>query len=64
MIWLIGNSGLLGQEIELMFKEEKLSYIGTASQVDITNLDSLQQFTQNKNFDWIIFGNSNLSIFI
>ena len=48
MIWLIGNSGLLGQEIELMFKEEKLSYIGTASQVDITNLDSLQQFTQNK----------------
>ena len=54
MIWLIGNSGLLGQEIELMFKEEKLSYIGTASQVDITNLDCLQQFTQNKNFDWII----------
>ena len=54
MIWLIGNSGLLGQEIELMLKEEKLSYIGTAGQVDITDLNSLQRFAQDKNFDWII----------
>ena len=54
MIWLIGNSGLLGQEIELMLKEEKLPYIGTASQVNITNLDNLKKFTLDKNIDWII----------
>ena len=54
MIWLIGNSGLLGQEIELMLKEEKLPYIGTASQVNITNLDNLEKFAMDKNIDWII----------
>lgn len=54
MIWLIGNSGLLGQEIESMLKREKFQYIGTGHQIDITNIDAIRKFSKNKNFNWII----------
>ncbi len=54
MIWLIGKSGLLGQEIELMLKNENFSYISSGHEIDITNFDSLKSFSKNKQINWII----------
>lgn len=54
MIWLIGNSGLLGQEIELMLEQERFQYIGTGHQIDITDIDTIRKFSDNNNFNWII----------
>lgn len=54
MIWLIGNSGLLGQEIELMLRLGGFQYIGTGHKVDITDTAAIQKFSENKSFNWII----------
>lgn len=54
MIWLIGKSGLLGQEIAQMLEQEKLLYIGTGHEVDITNINGLKKFANEKTFSWII----------
>lgn len=54
MIWLIGNSGLLGQEIETMLKESDFQYAGTGHQVDITDSAAVKKFSEDKNISWII----------
>ena len=54
MIWLIGKSGLLGQEIAQMLEQEKLLYIGTGHEVDITDINELKKFADEKTFSWII----------
>lgn len=54
MIWLIGNSGLLGQEIEIMLKENNFQYIGSGHQIDITDIKAIKEFSKGKNFNWII----------
>ena len=47
MIWLIGKSGLLGQEIAQMLEQEKLLYIGTGHEVDITDINELKKFADD-----------------
>jgi dTDP-4-dehydrorhamnose reductase len=54
MIWLIGNKGMLGTEIEALLKERQSDYIATDQDVDITNLGCLQEFAAHKRLDWII----------
>ncbi len=54
MIWLIGNKGMLGQEVEKLFKRKRLSYLASDKEVDITNYPILQEFTKNMELAWII----------
>jgi dTDP-4-dehydrorhamnose reductase len=54
MIWLIGNKGMLGQEVGKLFKRKRLSYLASDKEVDITNYPILQEFTKNIKITWII----------
>jgi dTDP-4-dehydrorhamnose reductase len=54
MIWLIGNKGMLGQEVEKLFKRKRLSYLASDKKVDITNYPTLQEWTKNTELSWII----------
>ena len=44
MIWLIGCNGMLGQEVARQLNENKLHWVGTDKEVDITNPDALEDF--------------------
>jgi len=54
MIWLIGNKGMLGQDLEILLKRKRLSYSASDKEVDITNFQSLQKFSEGKKIEWII----------
>lgn len=54
MIWLIGNKGMLGKEVEALLKENKLVFIASDQDVDISNLDQLWRFSSGKSISWII----------
>lgn len=54
MIWLIGNRGMLGTEVEELLKSRQMDYIATDREVDITNADELLKFSADKSFSWII----------
>jgi len=54
MIWLIGNKGMLGQELSDILSREGLEFIGTDREVDIRSLDTLRDYGKQKNITWII----------
>jgi dTDP-4-dehydrorhamnose reductase len=54
MIWLIGNKGMLGQEVEKLLKRKRFSYLASDKEVDITDYPTLQEFTKNIELAWII----------
>ena len=65
MIWLIGNNGMLGSEIAGQLTKNNIDFVGTDSDVDITDFDALLNFTQShcikpsgitssNKFTWII----------
>ena len=54
MIWLIGNKGMLGTEVEALLKEKEWAYIASDQEIDITNLDELRIFSAVKPISWII----------
>lgn len=44
MIWLIGCKGMLGTEVAKQLDENKLPWVGTDKEVDITNPQALEDF--------------------
>lgn len=54
MIWLIGCKGMLGTEIARQLKENKIDFIGTDIDVDITNPQALASFVTGKKITYII----------
>jgi len=54
MIWLMGNKGMLGTELTLLLKKNKLPFVGTDREVDITDYNALKKFCENKSINWII----------
>jgi dTDP-4-dehydrorhamnose reductase len=54
MIWLIGNKGMLGSDVEVALEKEKSEYITSDTDVDITDMDSLRNFSEKKDIQWII----------
>jgi dTDP-4-dehydrorhamnose reductase len=54
MIWLIGNQGMLGTEVERLLKKQQMDYVATDREVDITDIRQLQDFVTGKLIDWII----------
>lgn len=54
MIWVIGKNGMLAQDIINVFNKNNIEYTATASDVDITNIDILNNFSKDKNIKTII----------
>ena len=54
MIWLIGNKGMLGAEVEALLRKQSMPYIASDKEVDITDQGQLQQFVSDSHPSWII----------
>ena len=54
MIWLIGNRGMLGSEIEVQLKKSGLDYVASDRETDITDEKALAAFTDGKDISWMI----------
>jgi dTDP-4-dehydrorhamnose reductase len=54
MIWLIGNKGMLGTEVEALLTQKELPYLASDQEVDITNIETLKEFAADKPITWII----------
>ena len=54
MIWLIGNKGMLGNEIEELLEEQWFPYWVSDKEVDITDYKALEKFGKDKKMKWII----------
>jgi dTDP-4-dehydrorhamnose reductase len=53
-VWLIGNKGMLGTELSLLLEKTGRPFVGTDSEVDITDTAALERFAQSQQFSWII----------
>jgi dTDP-4-dehydrorhamnose reductase len=54
MIWLIGNKGMLGTDVELKLEANGLEYAASDMDVDITNIEMLRNFAKDRKIEWII----------
>ena len=56
MLWIIGAGGMLGKELCRQCKDNKLKFIGTDIEVDITSSEAIHAFLekQKDQIDWII----------
>ena len=54
MIWLIGNKGMLGYDIERLLKERGLTYCASDKEIDITDYKALEKFGKDKKIKWVI----------
>ena len=54
MIWLIGNKGMLGREVEALLQKKEWAYIASDQEIDITNLNELRIFSADKPIFWVI----------
>jgi len=54
MIWLIGNRGMLGTEVEALLKGQNVPFIATDQEIDIGNPDQLEKFATDIPLAWII----------
>jgi dTDP-4-dehydrorhamnose reductase len=54
MIWLIGNKGMLGYDVEKLLLEKQLNYYATDKEVDITDYKNLEKFGRDKEIRFVI----------
>jgi dTDP-4-dehydrorhamnose reductase len=54
MIWLIGNKGMLGNDVEKLLKERGLIYWASDKEVDIGDYKALEKFGKDKKIKWVI----------
>jgi len=54
MIWLIGNKGMLGNDVEKLLKERRLTYLASDNEVDISDYKALEKFGKDKKIKWVI----------
>ncbi len=54
MIWVIGGKGMLGTEVCRQLEENKIDYVGSDRDVDMTDFSSLEGFASGKNIDFIV----------
>ena len=54
MIWLIGNKGMLGNNVEKLLKERGLTYWASDKEVDIGDYKALEKFGKDKKIKWVI----------
>jgi len=44
MIWVIGSKGMLGSELSYQLTQANIPWIGTGSEIDVTNVQALENF--------------------
>jgi len=54
MIWLIGNKGMLGNDVEKLLKERGLVYWASDREIDISDYKALEKFGKDKKIKWVI----------
>jgi len=54
MIWLIGNKGMLGSDIEKLLKKREMVYCASDREVDIIDYKALDKYVKDKEISWII----------
>lgn len=54
MLWLIGNKGMLGKDIERLLKVVGFTYWASDKEIDITDNKALEVFGEDKKIKWII----------
>ena len=54
MIWLIGNKGMLGNDVEKLLKDRGLTYCASDNEVDISDYKALEKFGKDKKIKWVI----------
>ena len=54
MIWLIGNKGMLGYDIERLLREQGFAYCASDKEIDISDYKALEKFGKDKKIKWII----------
>jgi len=54
MIWLLGKSGMLGNHLCIELAYSGLEHVSTGREYDITKLDEIREFADDKKFNWII----------
>jgi dTDP-4-dehydrorhamnose reductase len=54
MIWLIGNKGMLGNDVEKLLKERGLTYWASDKEVDIGDYKALEKFGKDKKIKWVV----------
>lgn len=54
MIWILGINGFLGKELKYSLSLDNIPFVGTGKEIDITDLSSLLNFSENKKIDWVI----------
>ena len=54
MIWLIGNRGMLGSDVEKLLVEKNIDFIATDREIDITDYEMLYNFVGDKSIEWVI----------
>ncbi|MEI0698292.1 dTDP-4-dehydrorhamnose reductase [Brachyspira intermedia] len=54
MVWIIGKNGMLAKDILYTFDKNSIEYVATDSDIDITNIDILNNFSKDKNIKTII----------
>ena len=56
MVWLIGNKGMLGSEVESFLVSNKVPFICSDLEVDITDENSLRSYIEfkDKKIEWVV----------
>ena len=54
MIWLIGNKGMLGSDLEIKVRDAGIEYFASDIEIDITNIESMRKYLKDKKIKWII----------
>jgi dTDP-4-dehydrorhamnose reductase len=54
MIWLIGNKGMLGQELSNVLSARDMECVGSDKEVDIRDPRVLRNFAHGKKIEWIV----------
>lgn len=54
MVWLVGNKGMLGTDVEEVLKEKKIDHIFSDKEVDITNILKIKEYIKDKKISCIV----------
>ncbi len=54
MVWLIGNKGMLGNEVCRTLSKNNIDFVGTDSEVSILDFSALEGFASGKNISFIV----------
>lgn len=54
MVWLIGCNGMLGTDVKKSLRDNRINYIESDIEINITDYDTLKKFIKGTKISWII----------